>query len=175
MCTASLAAAYRRASTLTVCVVAIDAPDGGRELERIAAPDSASRVHSGSREELAEIVRDARIGGLVIVDTPAVTPTDAAEVDALGELLEPMGLDAIYVTLPATLGPQAARRALASFSGLHPTAVAVTHADETDQLGVAVEIAVTHRIPVAFLHAGTDPARAISAADPVTIAHHLLP
>ena len=174
MCTASLAAAYRRASTLTVCVVAIDAPDGGRELSASLRPLGVP-VHAGSREDLAEIVRDARIGGLVIVDTPAVTPTDSAEVDALGELLEPMGLDAIYVTLPATLGPQAARRALASFSGLRPTAVAVTHADETDQLGVAVEIAVTHRIPVAFLHAGTDPARAISAADPVTIAHHLLP
>jgi flagellar biosynthesis GTPase FlhF len=53
--------------------------------------------------------------------------------------------------------------------------MAITHADETDQLGVAIEIAVSHRIPLAYLHAGTDPARAISAADPATVADHLLP
>ena len=111
----------------------------------------------------------------MIVDTPATTPTDVVEMRTLADQLEPLGLDAVYVTLPATLGPQAARRALASFGSLRPTAMAITHADETDQLGVAIEIAVSHRIPLAYLHAGTDPARAISAADPATVARHLLP
>jgi flagellar biosynthesis GTPase FlhF len=174
MCTASLAAAYRRSSTLAVSVVALNAADGGRELSAWLSPLSVP-VRSCSALELAEVVRDARAGGFVIIDTPAVTPTDEGGVEELGAVLAPLGLDAIYVALPATLGAQAARRALASFSELHPTAVSVTHADETDQLGVAVEIAVTHRIPLAFLHAGTDPTRSISAADPLTIVNHLLP
>jgi flagellar biosynthesis GTPase FlhF len=174
LCTASLATAYRRSSTLAVVVIALDSADGGRELSERLEP-LGIRVHAGSLDSIREVVQDARDGGLVIVDTPATTPTDTLQMAALAERLEPLGLDAVYVTLPATLGPQAARRALASFGALRPTAIAITHADETDQLGVAIEIAVSHRIPLAYLHAGTDPARAISAADPTTVANHLLP
>jgi flagellar biosynthesis GTPase FlhF len=111
----------------------------------------------------------------VIVDTPAVTPTDPDAVAALGRTLDALGLDAVYVALPATLGPQPARRALASFGSLRPSAVAITHADETDQLAVSIEIAISHRIPLAYLHAGTDHKSALSPVDPAAIAHHLLP
>jgi flagellar biosynthesis GTPase FlhF len=174
LCSTSLATAYRRSSTLTVTVIALNSADGGRDLRERLEPLGV-RVHAGALESIREIVQEARSGGLVIVDTPATTPTDGLEMRTLAEQLEPLGLDAVYVTLPATLGPQAARRALASFGALRPTAMAITHADETDQLGVAIEIAVAHRIPLAYLHAGTDPARAISAADPSTVASHLLP
>ena len=78
------------------------------------------------------------------------------------------------MTLPATLGSQAARRALASFGRLNPTAVAITHADETDHLAVVVEIAIAHRIPLAYFHAGTDHRSAISAADAGALARQLL-
>ena len=94
---------------------------------------------------------------------------------ALGLTLEPLELDATYVALPATLGPQAARRALASFGTLKPAAVAITHADETDQLAVAIEIAVSHRIPLAYFHSGTDHRSALSAVDPPALAQQLLP
>jgi flagellar biosynthesis GTPase FlhF len=96
-------------------------------------------------------------------------------VQALGRTLEALGLDAVYVALPATLGPRAARRALSSFGSLRPSAVAITHADETDQLAVSLEIAISHRIPLAYLHAGTDHRSALSSVDPVAIARHLLP
>ena len=174
LCTASLATAYRRSSTLAVSVVALDSADGGRELTQRLQP-LGIRVDAGPLEAVRGLVQDARDGGLVIVDTPATTPTDTEQMRVLADQLEPLGLDAVYVTLPATLGPAAARRALASFAALRPTALAITHADETDQLGVAIEIAVSYGIPLAYLHAGTDPARSISAADPATVAHHLLP
>jgi flagellar biosynthesis GTPase FlhF len=78
------------------------------------------------------------------------------------------------VTLPATLGSQAARRALASFGHLDPSAVAITHADETDQLAVVVEIAITHRIPLVYFHSGTDPQSALSAVEASALAQQLL-
>jgi flagellar biosynthesis GTPase FlhF len=172
-CTAALASAYSRASTLGVTVIALDNPDGARELKRLLSDDGVP-VLSLSGERAHRAIEAARQGGFVIVDTPAVTPTHPDEVEALSLKLAPLELDATFVTLPATLGPEAARRALASFGRLRPSAVAITHADETDQLGVVVEIAIAHRIPLAYVHAGTDHRNAITAVDPSAIAQQLL-
>jgi hypothetical protein len=172
-CTAALASAYSRASTLGVTVVALDNPDGARELKRLLSGDGVP-VLSLSGERAARAVAAARQGGFVIVDTPSTTPTHPDEIDALSLKLAPLELDATFVTLPATLGAQAARRALASFGRLRPSAVAITHADETDQLAVVVEIAIAHRIPLAYLHAGTDHHQALTAVDAAAIAHQLL-
>lgn len=172
-CTAALASAYRRGSTLEVTVLTLDNPDGARELRRLLHADHVP-VFARSGERARRVIAGAREGGLVIVDTAATTPTDPAAVRALGAKLHPLGLDAVYVALPATLGAQAARRALASFGALAPAAVAITHADETDQLAVIVEIATAHRIPLAYFHAGTDHRNALRAIDPPTIVQRLL-
>jgi flagellar biosynthesis GTPase FlhF len=172
-CTAALASAYSRASTLGVTVIAIDNPSGGRELKRLLSGDGVP-VLSLSGERAQRAVDAAREGGFVIVDTPATTPTDPVAIEALRANLAPLSLDAIFVTLPATLGSQAARRALASFGRLDPSAVAITHADETDQLAVVVEIAITHRIPLVYFHSGTDHQSALSAVEASALAQQLL-
>ncbi len=172
-CTAALASAYSRASTLGVTVIAVDNPSGARELKRLLESDGVP-VLSLSGERARRAVAAYRTGGFVIVDTPTATPTDPAALEALGANLAPLELDATFVTLPATLGPQAARRALAGFGRLNPSAVAITHADETDQLAVVVEIAVANRIPLAYFHAGTDHRSALSAVDAGTLAQQLL-
>jgi flagellar biosynthesis GTPase FlhF len=172
-CTAALASAYSRASTLGVTVIALDNPDGAHELNRLLSGDGVP-VLSLSGERARRAIEAARQGGFVIVDTPTATPTDPAQVDALAARLAPLELDATYVTLPATLGPQAARRALGSFGRLHPSAVAITHVDETDQLAVVVEIAIAHRIPLAYLHAGADHQSALTAVDATALAQQLL-
>lgn len=173
-CTAALASAYRRSSTLSVSVVALDNPEGARELRRLLADDDIP-VMSLSGAMAKRAVDEGREGGLVIVDTSATTPTDPSAVQALGLKLEALELDATYVALPATLGPQAALRALASFGTLKPAAVTITHADETDQLAVAIEITSAHRIPLAYFHSGTDHRSALSAVDPPAVAQQLLP
>lgn len=172
-CTAALASAYSRASTLGVVVIAVDNPSGARELKRMLEGDGVP-VLSLNPERAAQAVAAYREGGFVIIDTPTTTPTDPAALEALGASLTPLELDATFVTLPATLGPQAARRALASFGRLNPSGVAITHADETDQLAVVVEIAIANRIPLAYFHAGTDHRNAISAIDAATLAQQLL-
>lgn len=171
-CTAALASAYRRASTLGVTVVALD-DAGARELGRLLASDGVP-VLSLTGEHARRAVQSAREHGFVIVDTPTATPTDPAALDALGAMLAPLALDATFVTLPATLGQQAARRALAGFGQLQPTAIAITHVDETDQLAVIVEIAVTNRIPLAYLHGGTDHRSALRTVEAAALAHQLL-
>jgi flagellar biosynthesis GTPase FlhF len=172
-CTAALASAYSRASTLGVVVIAVDNPGGARELTRLLEGDGVP-VLSLDPARAAQAVAAYRPGGFVIIDTPTATPTDPAALEALGASLAPLELDAAFVTLPATLGPQAARRALAGFGRLNPSAVAITHADETDQLAVVVEIAIANRIPLAYLHGGTDHRSAISAVEAGALARQLL-
>jgi flagellar biosynthesis GTPase FlhF len=172
-CVAALASAYSRASTLGVTVIAVDNGPGARELGRLLRGDGVP-VLSLNGERARQALATYRQNGLVIIDTPATTPTDPDALDALGTSLAPLALDATFITLPATLGSQAARRALAGFGRLNPSAVAITHADETDQLAVVVEIAITHRIPLAYLHAGTDHRSALSAIEASALAEQLL-
>lgn len=172
-CTASLASAYRSGSTLTISVVALDSSDNERELRQLLKGVQVP-VRGGGVERANRLIAQARRGGLVIIDTPAMNPTDPAAISALSARLQPLALDAIYVTLPATLGPQAALQVLSSFSALQPAAVAITHADETDQLAVAIELLTSKRIPLAYIHAGTDHHGSISQVDPVALAHRLL-
>ncbi|MGO9791320.1 MAG: hypothetical protein ACLP8S_18025 [Solirubrobacteraceae bacterium] len=173
-CAAALASAYASASTLTVSALSLHAPDGGRALAELLRATRVG-VHAVDGAQAARAVTERRHGGLVILDTVAVRPGDLSAMRALGAELEPLALDAIYIALPATLGPQAARGVLGSFAALTPTAVAITHADETDQLGVAVEIAAANRIPLVYVHAGTDPRTALGAVDALAIATRLLP
>lgn len=173
-CTAALASAYDRASTLPVTVIAIDDPNGANQLRQLL-DGTQVRVLSQTPGQARRTIDTGRENGLVIVDTPTCTPTDPDAVATLASQLSGLGLDAVYVALPATLGAQAARRALSSFAALHPTAVAITHADETDQLAVVVEIATTHRIPLAYVHAGTNPHTALTPVQPGNIARHLIP
>jgi flagellar biosynthesis GTPase FlhF len=173
-CAAALASAYASASTLTVSALSLNAPDGGRALTELLR-GTRIEIHAVGTQHAARAVAARRAGGLVILDTVAISPGDGAAMRALGAELEPLALDAIYLALPATLGAHAARGVLASFTALHPTAVAITHADETDQIGVAVEIAAANRIPLVYVHAGTDPRTAISALDTHAIVAQLLP
>lgn len=173
-CAASLASAYARSSTLTVSALSLRAPDGGRALSELLRGMHVE-VSAVAPQQAAHAVAERRSGGLVILDTVAVSPGDGNAMQALGAELAPLSLDAVYIALPATLGPQAARGVLASFAPLHPTAVAITHADETDQIGVVVEIAAVNRIPLVYLHAGPDPRTALSAVDANAVAARLLP
>ena len=51
----------------------------------------------------------------------------------------------------------------------------ITHADETDHLGVAVELSRDSGTPVAYVHDGLELDRALSVADPFMLARRLLP
>ena len=79
------------------------------------------------------------------------------------------------LALPATLGAETAKRLLTGLAPLGTTGIAITHVDETDQLGIAVELAAATRTPVSYLHEGLDLDRALSAPNPFSLAERLLP
>ena len=106
-----------------------------------------------------------RDGGLVVIDTAGVTPRDPAGVEALGGELAPCRSTPCISRSrrrSAPRGPRAARGLRRARRGR----VAVTHADEADQLGIAAELAHISGLPVAYIHEGLDLDGALSAADP---------
>ena len=120
-CCAALVEAYREHSTLPATCVTI--------------------LPGAMPEEPA--LREARAGGVLLLDTPPVSCADPGSISALAELLEQLRPERVVLALPATLGATPAAQLLGALGPLDADALAITHADETDQLGVAVQTACT--------------------------------
>jgi flagellar biosynthesis protein FlhF len=168
---ARLATAYASAGRLPVAVIALKPKDGGAELARLLAPAgvplSATDDVEGAAARIANLRRDA----LVLVDTPALPPRAGAERDALTADLRRLGLDEVHLALPAVLAGEVARDLLAAARELGVNRLAVTHADATARLGMALELAAEARTPVSYL-ADTAAVRPAAAED---LAFALLP
>ncbi len=174
-CVATLAAAYRRGSTLPVTVLSLAGAREARALADLLKSHGIPVASVADGRSLARRVEKGRAGGLVVIDTGAAVASDVGSITSLAAQLAPLSLDATVLALPATLGAETAKRLLISLSPLGMTAIAVTHADETDQLGVAVELAAATRTPISYLHEGLDIDHALSAPSPFTLAQRLLP
>jgi signal recognition particle GTPase len=153
-CCAALVDAYREHSTLPATCVTV-------------SPDTAL-------DEPA--LNAARAGGLLLLDTPTVSSADPGSIDALAELLEQLRPDRVVLALPATLGATPAAQLLEALGPLRADALAITHADETDQLGVAAQTACAFGLaPVYLLARAEHGAWALTLIDPFLLADRLLP
>ena len=173
-CAAGLAAAYQGTSTLDTSCLAVTPEDGGSELNGLLRPHGIA-VRAAAAGAGAAWLATVRDSCLVIVDTPAVRVNDEASVGALAVELAALEPDHVLVTLPATLSAAAARQLLSRLAPLRPSGIVVTHLDETDQLGVALDLAADFELPLAYLHDGLSLPGALVPADPQDIAGRLLP
>jgi flagellar biosynthesis GTPase FlhF len=154
-CVARLAHAYAVKAGVTVHCLALRAEDDGAELQRLVRPFGvpvhAIRDAAEARVALAKLPEDA----LVLVDTPGVSPRADAELRALASELRQLRLDECHLTLPATMGADAGRELVSGTRSLGVDALALTHADETELLGTAVELAIETELPFSFISRGT--------------------
>jgi flagellar biosynthesis GTPase FlhF len=159
---ARLATAYAAAGRLPVAVIALRPKDGGAELARLLAPAGVPLSATDDVDGAAARIANLRRGALVLVDTPALPPRAGSERDALSADLRRLGLDDVHLALPAVLAGEVARDLLASARELGANRIAVTHADATARLGMALELAAEARTPVSYLAdtAGVRPAAA---------------
>ncbi len=174
-CAAALASAYAKGSTLAASVVSLGSDDWGGDLKELLKGQNVWVMGAAVGPEAAPAVQHGRDGGLVVIDTAGVTPRDPAGVEALAGELRSLSLDAVYIAVPATFSVHAARKLVEGFAALGADGIAVTHADEADQLGIAAELAHISGMPVAYIHEGLEIDGALSAADPSSLAARLLP
>jgi flagellar biosynthesis GTPase FlhF len=174
-CAAALASAYAKRSTLASSVVSMGSDDWGGDLKELLKGQNVWVMGAANGAEAAPAVEHGRDGGLVVVDTAGAAPRDPASVDQLGAELRSLNLDAVYIAVPATFSVHAARKLLDGFAALGADGIAVTHADEADQLGIAAELSQISGMPVAYIHDGLQLDSALSAADPSALAARLLP
>jgi flagellar biosynthesis GTPase FlhF len=174
-CAAALASAYAKGSTLAASVVSLGSDDWGGDLKELLKGQNVWVMGAAVGPEAAPAVQHGRDGGLVVIDTAGVTPRDPAGVEALAGELRSLSLDAVYIAVPATFSVHAARKLLEGFAALGADGIAVTHADEADQLGIAAELSHISGMPVAYIHEGLELDGALSAADPSSLAARLLP
>ena len=157
------------------CAALLDAYREHGALPAICAKIGPESPHPTSQEPGP---RNGWAGCLQLLDTPPVSCADPDSIGALAELLAPLAPDRVVLALPATLGATPAAQLLEALSPLGASALAITHADETDQLGVAVQAACTFGLAPIHLLARTERGGAeggLTWIDPWLLVDRLLP
>jgi flagellar biosynthesis protein FlhF len=170
-CVASLAGIYRTSEMLKVSCASLLADGENNALTMLLSPAITAPTDATGTRALRAIF-NARAQGLALIDTPSLSPADQAQIKMLGKLLAAIKPDRVVLALPATLGRVAASQLVAALKPLQPSALAITHAEETDQIGVAVQTACESGLAPEYLLGG---ARGTMARlDPATLAQRLL-
>jgi flagellar biosynthesis GTPase FlhF len=171
---AALLAAYRKSSTLRASCATIVPDEEGEEPSLLLSPVvmTPTPLSAGIAQRA---LADARAQGLLLLDTPTLSPGDRTAIRGLTALLGGLAPDRIVVALPATLSAKAAAQMLEAFAPLGASAVAITHADETDQLGVAVEAACRFGLAPEYIVDRNRARGRLVRIDPTYLADKLLP
>ena len=121
-------------------------------------------------------LRKAKSQGLLVIDTPPLSAGDRGGIRKLGALLGDLEAERVTIAMPLTLGAVAASQLLQALRPLGADALALTHADETDQVGVAVEAACEFGLaPEYTLDRGRAGGWKLRRIDPTGLAATLLP
>lgn len=149
-CCAALLGAYRKSSTLPASFATVTREPERGELHMVLSPYLMKPSPARAPRALRAL-RRVRGDGIALLDTPSVSPSDRAGIRELAKLLAELQPERVVIALPATLGAAAAAQLLQALRPLGANAMAVTHADETDQLGVAVEAACRFALAPEYL------------------------
>ena len=172
---ARLAAAYAAGSDLDVVVIALRPRDGGAELAGLLAPAGIAVEVAESAAEAKARIAEMAGRALVLVDTPAVSPGDEEGVKAFAADLRRLKGAEVHLCIPATLSAAAAKRVVAAFAPLKPAGIALTHVDETPQVGAVVELAINGGPALTFIGRDTGLEGGLELADPASVAALVLP
>jgi flagellar biosynthesis protein FlhF len=175
LCSARIAAAYAAGSDLPVVCITLRPPDGGAELRALLEPLGVGVTVVDSGEQARAHVAGALSHALVVVDTPAVSPGDPAEVGRLAADLEMLGLDEVHLALPSTYSGAVAAELADRLVPLGVTHVALTHMDETTRVGGLVDFVIDAGRPLSYVSQGTEVPGGLAPADPLDIASLVLP
>jgi flagellar biosynthesis protein FlhF len=139
-CCAALLGAYRKGSALPAsCATLIKGHTSG-ELQMLLSP-YVMKPTAIDTTRAVRALRKTKSEGLLVIDTPPLSPGDRSGIRKLASLLAGLEPERIVVVLPTTLSAVAAGQLLEALGPLKANALALTHADDTDQIGMAIEAA----------------------------------
>jgi len=142
-CADALASAYKRA---------------GRDARNVASLDKARALLERGNPD-----------AVIALDLPPIA-TVRAEGDALAERVAALQLDELIAVIPADVDLPTVRALLDRLQPLAPTALALSLDADDRQLGGALELACTSRLPIAYVQSDTG----IAPADPAMLTERLL-
>jgi flagellar biosynthesis GTPase FlhF len=108
---------------------------------------------------LGQALAEYRGKKLVLVDTPGLSPREWRETPELAAWVgHEIARDAValevQLVVSACMRPAIAQRAFEQFSALRPARLLLTHLDEVDAPGVALELAMRAGLPLSYLTHG---------------------
>jgi flagellar biosynthesis GTPase FlhF len=174
-CCAALLAAYRAGSSMPASCATFVRGAGKDEWQLLLSPHIRKLVAADSARA-ARALRSTRAQGLLVIDTPPLSPGDRGGIRKLSALLGELEPERVAIAMPATLGAVAAAQLLQALAPLGANALALTHADETDQIGVALEAACKFGLaPEYILDRKRSGGWRLRRTDPTGLAATLLP
>jgi flagellar biosynthesis protein FlhF len=134
--------------------------DGGlgapSPLEAFARIVGAAYTFVLGADDLPPVLARAANRATIFIDTPALTPGDAARRAEVGALLRAAAVARVHLVLPATCRPVDALAMLRATEPLGVTDVIWTRLDETAHHGGALGVSIEGGRPLAFFTAGPD-------------------
>jgi hypothetical protein len=173
-CCAALLGAYRKVGSLPASCATVTLVGERGEPAMLLSPRIMQPLAIAS-PQARQALAQARAEGMLLLDMPPLSPAERPAIRQIATLLGEMQPDRVVVALPATLGAKAAAQLLTAMRPLGATALAITHADETDQLGVAVEAACKFGLAPEYLLDRGRVRGGLTRIDPTQLANRLLP
>jgi flagellar biosynthesis protein FlhF len=173
-CCAMLLGAYRRAGILSARCATVMLPGERDEPAVLLSPRIMQPLPIAS-PDAGQALTQAREEGLLLLDMPPLSPAERPAIERVACLLRELKPDRVVVALPATLGAKAAAQLLSALAPLGASALAITHSDETDQLGIAVQTACDFGLAPEYLLDRSRVRGGLTRIDPTHLAERLLP
>jgi flagellar biosynthesis GTPase FlhF len=174
-CVARLATAYATRTEMRVACLTLRPKEGAEELSRLLEGTGVPVLAEDDAEAAVQRIAELRGHALVLLDTPSLSPRAEAQRRTLAAELRRLAPDELHVCVPATIGPAPGRELAAAAREVGAYAMALTHLDETDAVGAAVELAIDGHLPISYLARGTAVQSGLRPAQAEDIALALLP
>jgi hypothetical protein len=173
-CCAMLLGAYRRAGILPARCATVTLT-GDRDEPAVLLSPRIMQPLSLASPDAGQALTQAREEGLLLLDMPPLSPAERPAIERIACLLRELKPDRVVVALPATLGSKAAAQLLSALAPLGASTLAITHADETDQLGISVQTACDFGLAPEYLSDRGRIRGGLTRIDPTHLAERLLP
>jgi len=156
LCAARAAAAYAAAGGVELTCLALRPRDGGGELRSLLESLGAGVLVAMTGIEARALIEGRREPSVVVVDTPAVSARSEAGIDELAGDLRALGDVEVHLSLPSSSSAPATRALLESLGPLGVSRLALTHVDDSTDVGGAVDTAIKAGIPFSYFSSGSD-------------------